>query len=119
MKWGLDFIEPIKPVGRYIRNKYILVASEYATKWVETKALCTNTVVVHAWFFYENIFIHFGCVLYLINHQGTHFINETIEGITEVNNTFFWRMRVKPVEQEDYKRNQLPLGYIYYYYPNR
>ncbi len=56
MKWGINCIGPIKPVGRLTWNKYIMVVTDYATKWVEAKALITNTIVVSSRFLYEYIF---------------------------------------------------------------
>jgi hypothetical protein len=63
MKWGLDFIGLIKLAGRLIRNKYILVTVDYAIKWVEAKALKTNTAVITSRFLYEYIQTKFGCPL--------------------------------------------------------
>jgi hypothetical protein len=42
MKWGLDSMGLIKPLGRYTRNKYILIAINYATNWVEVKTLMSR-----------------------------------------------------------------------------
>jgi hypothetical protein len=60
---GLDFVGPIKLVGKYIRNKCILITTNYSTKWVERKTLKTNIAPIIAKFLYECILIRFGCPL--------------------------------------------------------
>jgi hypothetical protein len=74
MKWGLNLIGLIKPTRRLTINKYILVAIDYATKWVEAKALITNTIIVTTIFMCEYILTRFGCP-----NQGIHFINDTLK----------------------------------------
>ncbi len=68
MKWGFDFVGLIKPTCRYTRNKYILVAIDYATKWVETKTLRINIIVIITKKLYECILTRFGCPLTIVTY---------------------------------------------------
>ncbi len=61
IKWGLDFVGLIKLAWRYNRKKNILVATNYATKWVETKAFKTNITTIITKFLYECILTQFEC----------------------------------------------------------
>jgi hypothetical protein len=54
------------------------VATNYATKWVETRAFHTNIIAVIANFLYEHILMRFGYPLIVMTDQGTHFINDAI-----------------------------------------
>ncbi len=47
-KWGIDFIGPIKSTSRYKGNRYVMVVTDYISKWVETKMLQNNTVTIMA-----------------------------------------------------------------------
>nr|GEX94135.1 reverse transcriptase domain-containing protein [Tanacetum cinerariifolium] len=70
--WGLDLMGPF-PSSR--GNKYILVAVDYLSKWVEAKALPTNDarVVVK---FLKSLFARFGTPRAIISDRGTHFCND-------------------------------------------
>jgi hypothetical protein len=85
-KWGLDFIRLVKPVSKMSGNWYILICTNYATKWVEARALCTYTVAIFAKFMYEHILMRFRCLLTIVTNQGTHFISDAIIYLT---NNFF------------------------------
>nr|GEV93886.1 reverse transcriptase domain-containing protein [Tanacetum cinerariifolium] len=70
--WGIDFMGPF-PSSK--GNKYILLAVDYLSKWVEAKALPTNDarVVVK---FLKYFFSRFGTPRAIISDRGTHFCND-------------------------------------------
>jgi hypothetical protein len=78
-KWGLDFIGLVKPTSKLLNKRCILVAIDYATKWVEAQAFYTNTIVINVKFLYEHILTRLGCSLTIVIDQGTHFINDAIK----------------------------------------
>ncbi|GJR65326.1 putative ribonuclease H-like domain-containing protein [Tanacetum coccineum] len=70
--WGIDFMGPF-PSSR--GNKYILVAVDYLSKWVEAKAFPTNDARVVCKFL-KSLFARFGAPGAIISDRGTHFCND-------------------------------------------
>ena len=79
VKWGIDFVGPIKPPARHTHAEYIIVATDYLTKWVELKATVKNDARTTAKFLYEYMIVCFGLPIEIVSDQGVHFVNEDIE----------------------------------------
>jgi hypothetical protein len=82
-KWAIDFVGPINPPGKHTGARYIITLTEYLTRWDEARAVkdCSTNTVAH--FIFDDIITRFGCPKTLMRNQGTHFINKTIEALTE------------------------------------
>ena len=80
-KWGIDFVGPINPVSAR-RNRYIILATNYATKWVEARPTRKNDAATAATFLFEEIMMRFGHPLEIVSDRGTHFLNDVICDIT-------------------------------------
>ncbi|GJT12613.1 reverse transcriptase domain-containing protein [Tanacetum coccineum] len=70
--WGIDFMGPF-PSSR--GNKYILVAVDYLSKWVEAKALPTNDIRVVVKIL-KSLFAQFGTPRAIISYRDTYFCND-------------------------------------------
>jgi len=80
-KWALDFIGPINPPSK--QKKYILVCTDYVTKWVEAKALpsATENSVVN--FLFEDIFTRFGVPRGIVIDQGSQLTSNLMDKLME------------------------------------
>ncbi|XP_071928165.1 uncharacterized protein [Coffea arabica] len=74
--WGIDFMGPFP--SSY-NNKYILLAVDYVSKWVEAIPSQTNDAKVVFKFLKRNIFCRFGVPKAIISDEGKHFCNKIID----------------------------------------
>ncbi|GLU18568.1 hypothetical protein SLE2022_348610 [Rubroshorea leprosula] len=74
--WGLDLISPIHPSFEgYI---WILVGTEYFTKWVEAIPLRKATGPTVSNFIKEHIIYRFGIPYKIVSDNGTPFVNQHV-----------------------------------------
>ncbi|KAL2253460.1 UNVERIFIED_CONTAM: Gag-Pol polyprotein [Sesamum indicum] len=77
-QWGIDIVGPFPPAPA--QKKFIIVAVEYFTKWVEAEAVAKiseNEVINFIW---KNIICRFGLPRILISDNGTQFQGKKITG---------------------------------------
>ena len=74
--WGIDFMGPFPSS---MGNKYILVAVDYVSKWIEAVASPTNDTKVVIKLFKNIIFPRFGTPRLVISDGGSHFISKIFD----------------------------------------
>lgn len=78
---GIDIVGLLNETGK--GNKYIVVAIDYFTKWVEARALREATANEVTEFLWEDIICRHGCPKKIISDRGTHFNNRMMEKLVE------------------------------------
>ena len=74
-QWGLDIVGPFPTV---VRNKrYLLVSTNYFTKWLEAEPLANIRDVDAKRFIWKNIVTRFGIHHILISNNGLQFDSKT------------------------------------------
>ncbi|KAK3028927.1 hypothetical protein RJ639_039936 [Escallonia herrerae] len=73
--WGMDILGPFPLASA--QRKFVIVAIDYFTKWVEVEALATITEKKCEDFFWRAVICHFGIPRVLITDNGKQFDNTT------------------------------------------
>jgi hypothetical protein len=81
-RWGIDYVGEVHPKSSK-GMAYIVVATEYLTKWAEAKAVRTNTAKNAPIFLYENIVARFGCPKILVSDRGKYFLGDVVRKMAE------------------------------------
>jgi Integrase zinc binding domain/Integrase core domain len=78
---GIDFVGPLEKTKN--GNRYILVVTDYLTKWPEAKPMKEATSENVVQFIYERIICRHGCPKIILSDRGTHFRNKIVDGLCQ------------------------------------
>ena len=78
-RWALDFVGPISPPSR--QKVYILVCTDYMTKWVEAVALTKANDQAVIDFLYSEIFTCFVVPKEVVTNGGPQFMSHQFESL--------------------------------------
>jgi hypothetical protein len=76
-RWGMDLLGPLPLAQGNLR--YVVVAVEYFSKWIEAKQLATITSTIVQKFYWQSIICHFGVPKAITVDNGTLFDSEAFK----------------------------------------
>ncbi|UYV77773.1 hypothetical protein LAZ67_15002226 [Cordylochernes scorpioides] len=76
---GIDFVGPLPSTKN--RKKWIIVLTDYYTRYAETKAISEATVKEVSKFLVEDIFLRHGAPQYLISDRGSQFTSNLMKEV--------------------------------------
>ncbi len=76
-RWEIDIVRSL-PIIRE-GNRYIIIAINYFTKWLEVRTIKVANTEIIATFIYEEIICWFELSRVLQNDQEMHFVNKVIQ----------------------------------------
>jgi len=83
-RWGIDMVGPLKETSR--GNKYIILATEYLTRWPEAQAVPDKSADgIHR--FLTSLVCRFGSCHVLLHDQGREFNNNMVKDLCKQLNT--------------------------------
>ncbi|KAM7313608.1 Transposon Ty3-I Gag-Pol polyprotein [Ixodes scapularis] len=82
---GMDLLGPFPPSTS--GNRWIIVATDYLTRYAETKALPSGTAVEVAKFFIESIVLRHGAPEVLISDRGSSFMAQLTQEVLRLSHT--------------------------------
>ncbi|MCO5562243.1 hypothetical protein L7F22_015869 [Adiantum nelumboides] len=80
-KWGVDYVGPITSTSKH-GKAYIIVATDYLTKWSEARAVRSDDARTTATFLIDHVICRFGALAELVFNRGTLFLNDVLEDLT-------------------------------------
>ncbi|XP_019197162.1 PREDICTED: uncharacterized protein LOC109191030 [Ipomoea nil] len=73
-RWGVDILGPFPQLAG--RRRFVIVAIDYFSKWIEAEPLATITSQQCARFLWRNVISPFGVPVHLISDNGRQFVNQ-------------------------------------------
>ncbi|GKD99985.1 reverse transcriptase domain-containing protein [Tanacetum coccineum] len=80
-QWGMDILGPLPQASGKL--KFVIVAIDYFTKWIEAKPLARITGKDVKKFVWDNIVCRFGLPRIIVTDNGTQFVNDPFKGWCE------------------------------------